>query len=105
MVLAWFNTKEVDAVADRLVHDLKSRVPPGAEAATDKKQSARLDKAYVQVFGHAAEFAQAQPLNVYKKARLANRFKWALLEAGYAQEFVDDMTYRLAAVVASREKP
>ena len=49
----------------------------------------------------AHDYARQHKLNVYTKARLANRFKWALLEAGYPKTFVDAMTYELAAVVAA----
>jgi hypothetical protein len=36
---------------------------------------------------------------MYKKARLGNRFKWALREAGYPAGFVDSLTYELTAFV------
>ena len=42
-------------------------------------------------------------LNVYTKARLANQFKWALIEAGYPKDFVDRMTFELAGVVSAAE--
>jgi len=53
------------------------------------------------VLRQAHDFARRNKLNLYTKARLANRFKWELLEAGYPKEFVDTMTYELAAVVAA----
>lgn len=52
----------------------------------------------------AHEFASTNKLNFYTKARLANRFKWVLIEAGYPREFVDDISYELAMAVASAER-
>jgi hypothetical protein len=44
-------------------------------------------------------------LNIYKKARLGNRVRWALREAGYAPEFTDALSYELVTVatLASRQ--
>ena len=52
----------------------------------------------------AHDYARGNKLNVYTKARLANQFKWALLEAGYPKSFVNSMTYELATVVAAAQK-
>jgi hypothetical protein len=104
-VFAWMNTREVDAFAASLAEEVTTRIPVDADttASEGRKQTARLDKAYVQIFGQAGEFAKRHPLNVYKKARLANRFKWALHERGYSSQLVDDLTYRLAAVLGSQD--
>jgi hypothetical protein len=42
--------------------------------------------------------------NVYKRARLGNRVKWALKEAGYPQAFADTFTYELVRVVTLAAK-
>ena len=36
---------------------------------------------------------------MYQRARLGNRVKWALKEAGYPPEFVDALTYELVTVI------
>jgi hypothetical protein len=38
------------------------------------------------------EFKRQNKLNVYKKAQLGNVFKWQLLEIGYTDQYVDDLT-------------
>jgi hypothetical protein len=38
------------------------------------------------------EFKQRHKLNTYKKAQLANEFKWTLLDAGMAPDYADDIT-------------
>lgn len=101
MIFKWLDTKDVDALAERLVRDLMQRLPPAALGADSRKAEAKQRKSYEGALSQARAFAQEHKLNVYTKARLANRFKWALAEAGYPPEFVTEMTYELAAVVAS----
>ena len=97
----WFDTKEVDALTARMVGDLTKRVPPETFGAGSKKAEAKKDRTHDLVLRQAHEFACNHKLNVYTKARLANGFKWALIEAGYPKDFVDRMTIELAGVVAS----
>ena len=98
MIFSWLNTKAVDAFVDEQVADMLRRNPP---AAATRKADDKLRKTHDQVLRRAVEFARAQRPNLYQKARLANRFKWALSDAGYADEFVKEFAYELAAVVGS----
>jgi hypothetical protein len=97
----WFDTTEVDALTARMVGDLTKRVPPETFEEGGKKAAAKRDRTHDLVLRQAHEFARQRKLNVYTKARLANGFKWALLQAGYPKDFVDRMTIELAGVVAS----
>jgi hypothetical protein len=99
-MIKWFDCKAVDEFADTAVADLLKRVPPASIAVPAKNLAKRLKSTNDQIFARAQAFARAQPLNVYKKARLGNRVKWALREAGYSKEFVDALTYELVTVVA-----
>jgi hypothetical protein len=101
MIFALFDTKEVDALAAGMARDLAKRVPPASVDAHGKKAEIKQKKTHDMVLRQAHDFARQHKLNLYTKARLANRFKWALLEAGYPETFVDAMTYELAAVVAA----
>ena len=100
-MLKWLDTKEVDALTARMVSELTKRVPPEKFGAGNKKAEAKKDKTHDLVLRQAHDFARQHKLNVYTKARLANGFKWALLDAGYPKDFVDRMTIELAGVVAS----
>ena len=51
------------------------------------------------IFTRADNFGRSQSLNVYQRARLGNRVKWALKEAGYPPDFVDALTYELVTVI------
>ena len=97
----FFDTKDVDALAKRMVDDLVKRVPPANFGGGGRKAEAKKDRTHDLVLREASDFVRGHKLNVYTKARLANNFKWALLDAGYPKDFVDRMTIELAAVVAS----
>jgi len=104
MFASWLNTKEVDEVADAIVADLVKRLPPSPGPHT-RKTVERLKRTQDVVFARLEQFARSQKLNIYKKARLANRVRWGLREAGYAPEFTDALSYELATVatLASRQ--
>lgn len=98
MFLDWFNTKEVDEFADSLVADLLRRIPPSAVDSPARKTAERLRKTHDVIFARVEKFARTQRLNLYKKARLGNRIKWALKDAGYSAEFADSLTFELVTL-------
>jgi hypothetical protein len=101
----WFNCKEVDEFADSIVADLMKRIPPEGVELPGKKAAEKLRRTHDVIFRRVEIFARAQKLNLYKKAHMGNRFKWALKEAGYPGGFIDTLTYELVTVVTlvSRE--
>jgi hypothetical protein len=101
-----FKTKEVDEFADSIVADLVKRLPPSGVDAPARKAAERLSKTHDVIFRRIESFARAQTLGIYKKARLGNRVKWALVEAGYPTDFVETLTFELVTVVTlvSRER-
>ena len=104
MVFSWFNTQKVDAFIDAEVADLVRRVPPAkleGEGGGAKKATEQLAKSHDLLLRHAKDFVQREKPNLYQKARIANRMKWALLEAKYPKAFVDEFAYALATVVAA----
>ena len=100
----WLNTKEVDEMADAIVADLVKRMPPSPGPHT-RKTADRLRQTHDVIFARLEQFARSRKLNIYKKARLGNRVRWALREAGYAPEFTDALSYELVTVatLASRQ--
>ena len=104
MVFSWFNTSKVDAFIDEQVAMLVRRVPPakleGGDAAATKAVE-QLEKSHDLLLRNARDFVQREKPNLYQKARIANRMKWALLEAKYPKAFVDEFAYALATVVAA----
>ena len=98
-IFDWFKTEEGDELARAIAAELVKRVPPATLPAKDKKAATRLRNTHDAVFARAGKFARTHKLNVYKKARLANQFRWALKDAGYPPEFIESWTYELATLV------
>jgi hypothetical protein len=99
-VLQWFDTAEVDEVARAIAAELVKRVPPSSLDSSTRKTAERLRNTHDAIFDRAAKFARTHQLNIYKKARLGNQFRWSLREAGYPPEFVQSWTYELVTLVA-----
>ena len=104
MIFEWFYTSYVATLADRLARELIKRVPPASLEGSCKKVEFQQTRSRDALLHQVREFARTNRVNVFKKARLANRFKWALIEAGYPREFVDGVAFELAAVMAKTQK-
>jgi hypothetical protein len=103
-IFEWFDTREGDELVQAIVTELAKRIPPTSLPAKDKKAALRLRNTHDAVFARAGKYARTHKLNVYKKARFANQFKWALKDAGYPPEFVESWTYELATLVALKRR-
>lgn len=100
-MLEAFKSKEVDEFADSIVAELLERHPPKeGEGAGGAKEVARLRKAFARIFARIDSFARLHELNLYTKARLANRIRWGLKDAGYRKDFVETATQEVATHVA-----
>src|SRR5277367_5376418 len=95
MIFNWFNASEAAKIGVALADQF---APPQAvgTGALDK-QSARSgpDGALEQVLQRADREVGGMRLNFYKKAKLANSFKWRLLESGVERAVADEVTQRL----------
>jgi hypothetical protein len=98
-IFKWFDTEEIDEFARSIAAELVKRAPPAALQESDKKADKRLRDTHQAVFSRAEQFATTHKLNVYKKARLGNQFRWTLKEAGYPPEFVESWTYELVTLI------
>ena len=96
----WFDTREVDEFVQSIATELVKRVPPDRLESTSRKAAERLRNTHDAIFARAGKFARTHPLNLYKKARLGNQFRWTLKGAGYPPEFVEAWTYELVTLVA-----
>ena len=102
MVFSWFNTSKVDTFIDGEVAALVKRVPPAkleGSGAAVKKAEEQLAKSHNDMLRRAQQFVQREKPNLYQKARIANRMKWALLEANYPKSFVDGFAFALASEI------
>ena len=98
-IFQWFDTAEVDELARSVVAELIKRVPPASLDSPTKKAADRLRNTHDAIFARAGKFARTRKLNIYKKARLGNQFRWGLKTAGYPAEFVESWTHELVLLV------
>jgi hypothetical protein len=103
MPFGWLNASAASDFGISLADFYMTRVPTDM-AASDKKFASHskevLDKMALQV----ARFKQTHPLNVYKKAKLGNAFKWKLRDAGYDSAYIDRLTEWLVAKLESQSQ-
>lgn len=99
-IFQWFDTEEVDELARSIAAELVKRVPPPTLNSYDRKAATRLRNTHDAIFARAGKFARTHELNIYKKARLGNQFRWALKAAGYPPDFVESWTYELVTLIA-----
>lgn len=96
--------RDVDAFAKDLAEMVAKRYPPTLDKAPERRISAnRISKVLEDALSKAAEYNRGARLGVYKKARLANTFKWQLKELGYSDSFIEVATEGLVVYVSRKE--
>lgn len=90
-MFAWFDVAESKRFGKTLATFFLERVPKAADRS-DKNFARKVDDVLEKMVGQIVQFKQQNKLNTYKKAHLGNEFKWALLDAGIAADYADDMT-------------
>ncbi len=100
-IFGFLDTSELEGFATGLAEDLGRRFPPASEARTDPGAKHQIKVILEGLAARAVRYHQKNHLGIYKKAKLANVFKWKLSELGYSAEFVDQATKELATRLAS----
>lgn len=99
-ILNFFDTSELETFATALADDLTRRFPPASEARTDPGAAHQIKVILEGLAARAVRYHQERKFGVYKKAKLANVFKWKLTEAGYSKDFVERATKEIATSLA-----
>ena len=89
-MFSWFDAREAQQFGETLAGFFSERVPAddaGKKTPVSKKQET-VEKMGLQI----QVFKFNHKLNMYKNAKLANSFKWKLLDAGYQSDLVDELT-------------
>jgi hypothetical protein len=104
--MAWFgsvSSAQVDEFAKSLARELARDYPPALDKEGDKASWERKLALVLQgIFGRAREFRVEHKLGLYKKARLANTFRWELKEIGYNPQFVEKATEGLVIQISRK---
>ena len=97
-MLHWFTTATSEAFARELGQQLLQELQSTA-GKRDAKFTAKAEKVLTRADTRVRQFAAAERMNFYKRAKLANAFLWTLKDGGcpddYAQELTEWLTFRL----------
>ena len=96
------DTRELEEFATALAADLGRRFPPESEARTDPGAKQQLKVIVDGLSARAVRFHDQQKLGVYRKAKLANVFRWKLAEIGYSKPFIERVTKEIVTRLAVR---
>jgi hypothetical protein len=99
-IFGHFDTKELETFATGLADDLGRRFPPASEARTDPGAQHQIRVILEGLSARAVRYHEEKKLGVYKKAKLANVFKWKLSELGYSKDFVEKATKEIVTRLA-----
>lgn len=92
--------REVDSFAKELAEMISKRFPPALEKSQERRVSpGRITKVLEDALEKAEEYGRNRRLGTYKKARLANSFRWQLKDLGYSDKFVEVATEGLVVYV------
>jgi len=101
-MLKMFDTRELEEFTANLAMDLGRRFPPASQARTDTGAKHQLKVIMEGLAARAVRYHEQNRLGVYRKAKLANTFKWKLKELGYENEFAESVTKDLVTRLAVR---
>lgn len=90
-MFSWFDASEAQKFGSTLADFFIERIPTDSSGKKDKspaKQQEVINKMLLQI----EIFKANHKLNMYKKAKLANAFKWKLLDAKFESDLVDELT-------------
>lgn len=93
MILEWFNARAAVEVGSALA----DQFAPAAVTiwAKGKKISPARRDLLMEVFRRAEREVPRLELNIFRKAKFANSFKWRLIENGVEKDFADELTQHL----------
>jgi hypothetical protein len=99
MLFNWFNAKDVVIFAQEVAGELVVLLADGSH--TGKSELRKKDiKHFDQLILRVRNFAQQQPLNIYKKAKFLNTVKWQLKDSDHDSELIDELIKLLAAAIS-----
>ena len=108
MLLKWLNAREATEVGTALADDFVLQSASGSSGT--RRQETRFDAQGQELQKFLHKFLQrvdreARPLklNFFKRAKLANSFKWRLLEKGVEQQLVDELTQALVLRITGNQ--
>jgi tetratricopeptide (TPR) repeat protein len=102
MILAWFGGREAAEIGVALADQF---APQPNSAVTQGSLQSAASGSMEQLLRRADSDVRPLRLNFYKKAKLANSFKWRLIENGVARNTADQVTQSLIVHLSQSQIP
>ena len=97
--------KQVDEFARGLAAEIFRLRPPEGKAGPGNPGVSlkNLERKVDELFARAADFRRQHKLGIYKKARLANTFRWEMKERGYDDSFIEMINEKLVVAISKKD--
>jgi tetratricopeptide (TPR) repeat protein len=97
MLLDWLNARDASRVGVALADDfvMQSAGTSRPNPQDPRRADAQLQRMLQKFLQRVDREARSLELNLFKRAKLANSFKWRLLEKGVERQIVDELTQAL----------
>jgi tetratricopeptide (TPR) repeat protein len=100
MILAWLNGREAAEIGVALADQFAPRTNAAVSGGSPQSGASG---SVEQLLQRADSDVRPLNLNFYKKAKLANSFKWRLIENGVARKIADQVTQSLVLHLSQRQ--
>src|SRR4249919_3762521 len=81
-MFSWLSARKAEAFGSEMASLVMSMMPKET-VLNDSKRNSKANYAREKMKKRIRQFSQEEIMNFYKVARLLNRFKWTLKDAGY----------------------
>lgn len=86
----WFDSAHAEAFGAALADNYHARhAAVAGRRGNSQRQEEKVKNLIAELLIEAVNFNAANRLNIYKKAKLGNAFKWKMLDLGYDKSVVD----------------
>jgi hypothetical protein len=95
--------KQHDEFANKLAREFIENCPLTLINVTQNRKAVRkLDKTVNNLYAQAKDYRCKVKLNIYTKARIGNKFMWALRDAGYSEILIEELTNGILHALGSK---
>lgn len=102
-MFAWFSRPEDEIFAKQIAEKIERRLPPSvAKSRKNKLNIERLGDIFESILGEAKNYSLTAKPNFFRKANIANTFKWELKNYNYPDEFITELTKALVIYMAKK---
>jgi tetratricopeptide (TPR) repeat protein len=103
MIFKWLNASKAAKLGAALADQFAPKQVVSSTTHSEQSALSQSGDALQEILHRADREVRSLRLNFYKKAKLANSFKWRLLENGVGRALADEVTQRLALHLADSQ--